>query len=206
VEGCDGAPRGQADALRQLGKLHQVLGQKDQHRPIIRISLPPAPIGTWPSDRAYSTAAAQDVCLVRLQHHRHAHPVAVPAGEECLSPATASWKLVWSTARLPPGGANDNSTVSFRAPPWARVLRLGAGMPEVGPGVGLERFELVARGDAYCVIDIVDQQMASILLTALPEFPLEVEADKARRFVEAWRQRASMVGEPYEVRLEQREV
>jgi hypothetical protein len=79
-------------------------------------------------------------------------------------------------------------------------------MPEVGPGVGLERFELVAHGDAYCVIDIVDQHTASIVLTALPEFPLEVEADTARRFVEAWRQRASVAGQPYEVRLEQREI
>jgi hypothetical protein len=79
-------------------------------------------------------------------------------------------------------------------------------MPEVGPGVGLERFELVAQGDVYCVVDIVDQQTASIVLAALPEFPLEIEADQARRFVEAWRQRASLAVQPYEVRQEQREV
>jgi hypothetical protein len=79
-------------------------------------------------------------------------------------------------------------------------------MPEVGPGVGLERFELAAHGDVYCIIDIVDQQTASIVLTALPEFPLELEADKARRFVEAWRQRANVAGQPYQVRQEQREI
>jgi hypothetical protein len=79
-------------------------------------------------------------------------------------------------------------------------------MPEVGPGVGLERFELVAQGDVYCVIDVVDQEVASIVLTALPEFPLELEAEKARRFVEAWRQRANVAAEPYEVRRQQREI
>ena len=79
-------------------------------------------------------------------------------------------------------------------------------MPEVGPGVGLERFELVAQGDVYCIVDIVDQEAASIVLTALPEFPLELEAAQARRFVEAWRQRANLAAQPYEVRLQQREV
>ncbi len=79
-------------------------------------------------------------------------------------------------------------------------------MPEVGPGVGLERFELVAQGDVYCVVDIVDQEVASIVLTALPEFPLELEAGRARRFVEAWRQRANVAAQPYEVRLQQREI
>jgi hypothetical protein len=79
-------------------------------------------------------------------------------------------------------------------------------MPEVGPGVGLERFELVAHGDVCCVVDIVDQDAASMVLTALPEFPLDVHADTARRFVEAWRQRANMGGQPYEVRQEQREI
>jgi hypothetical protein len=79
-------------------------------------------------------------------------------------------------------------------------------MPEVGPGVGLERFELVAHGDAYCVVDIVDQETASIVLATLPEFPLDIRADLARRFVEAWRQRANMAGQAYEVRQEQREI
>ena len=79
-------------------------------------------------------------------------------------------------------------------------------MPEVGPGVALERFELVAEGDVYCVIDIVDQHAASIVLTALPEFPLEIEAEKARQFVAAWRQRANVGSQPYEVRQEQREI
>ena len=79
-------------------------------------------------------------------------------------------------------------------------------MPEVGPGVALERFELVAQGDVYCTIDIVDQEAASLVLTALPEFPLELEAERARQFVEAWRQRANVKSQPYEVRQEQREV
>ena len=79
-------------------------------------------------------------------------------------------------------------------------------VPEVGPGVGLERFELVAQGDVYCVVDVVEQEAASIVLTALPEFPLELEADQARRFVEAWRQRANVAAQPYEVRLQQREI
>jgi len=79
-------------------------------------------------------------------------------------------------------------------------------MPEVGPGVGLERFVLLAQGDVHCVVDVVDQEAATIVLTALPEFPLELEADKARRFVEAWRQRANVAAQPYEVRLQQREV
>ncbi|MDQ3809704.1 MAG: hypothetical protein M3336_05380 [Chloroflexota bacterium] len=79
-------------------------------------------------------------------------------------------------------------------------------MPEVGPGVALERFELVAEGELYCIIDIVDQASASIVLTALPEFPLELEADKARKFVAAWRQRANVGSQSYQVRQEQHTV
>jgi hypothetical protein len=77
-------------------------------------------------------------------------------------------------------------------------------MPEIGPELGLERFELVARGEVYCVVDILEHEVASIMLTALPGFPLEIEADKARRFVSAWQQRAALEAEPYEVRTEQR--
>ena len=76
-------------------------------------------------------------------------------------------------------------------------------MPEIGPGPALERFTLVASRDVYCVVDIVDQNTASILLTALPDFPLDVDADKARQFVAAWRQRAKLESQPYEVRQEQ---
>jgi hypothetical protein len=79
-------------------------------------------------------------------------------------------------------------------------------MPEVGLGVALERFELIAQGEPYCTVDIVDQHAASIVLTALPEFPLEIEADKARKFAAAWAQRANVGAQPYEVRHEQREV
>ena len=79
-------------------------------------------------------------------------------------------------------------------------------MPEVGPGVGLERFELVARGDVLCVVDIVEQQAATIVLTALPEFPLEIDAGKARQFVDAWQQRNNVAAQPYEVSGEQREI
>ena len=76
-------------------------------------------------------------------------------------------------------------------------------MPEVGPGLSLERFTLVRLGDVYCVVDIVDQDAASIALTALPDFPLDIETDKARRFVAAWRQRAELESQSYEVRQEQ---
>jgi hypothetical protein len=79
-------------------------------------------------------------------------------------------------------------------------------MPEVGLGAALERFELTAQGEEYCVIDIVDQQLASITLTALPEFPLRIDADLARQFVGAWEQRANMQGMQYQARHEQREV
>jgi hypothetical protein len=79
-------------------------------------------------------------------------------------------------------------------------------MPEVGLGAALERFELAAQGEVYCVIDIVDQQLATITLSALPEFPLKIDADMARQFVSAWEQRANMQGKAYEARPEQREV
>ena len=79
-------------------------------------------------------------------------------------------------------------------------------MPEIGPGLGLERFTLLTGGDVYCVVDIVDHEVASIVLTALPGFPLELEADKARRFVAAWRQRANLESQLYEVRQEEREL
>ncbi len=79
-------------------------------------------------------------------------------------------------------------------------------MPEVGLGLALERFTLLAHGEVYCVVDIVDEGPASIVLTALPGFPLEVDNDKARQFVAAWRQRAELEAQSFEVRQEQREV
>jgi hypothetical protein len=79
-------------------------------------------------------------------------------------------------------------------------------MPEVPLGAALERFELVAHAEAFAVVDIVEDQRASIVLSALPEFPLEIEPDRARQFVEAWRERSNMQALPYEVREERREV
>jgi hypothetical protein len=79
-------------------------------------------------------------------------------------------------------------------------------MPEVGLGAALERFELQVQGEEYCVVDIVDDDQASIVLSALPEFPLEIKAERARQFVAAWRERNNMQGQPYEVHKEQREV
>jgi hypothetical protein len=77
-------------------------------------------------------------------------------------------------------------------------------MPEVSLGLALERFTLVANGEDYCVVDIVEHDTASILLTALPDFPLELSADTARQFVAAWRQREDVEGRNYTVREEQR--
>jgi hypothetical protein len=80
------------------------------------------------------------------------------------------------------------------------------GVPEVGLGFALERFTLLAQGDVYCVVDIVENETGSIVLTALPSFPLEIEADKARQFIAPWQQRAELEAQSYEVRQEQREV
>jgi hypothetical protein len=77
-------------------------------------------------------------------------------------------------------------------------------MREVGLGLPLERFTLLTRGDVYCIVDIVDKDVASIVLTALATSPLDLEADKARQFVAAWRQRADMEPHSFEVREEQR--
>ena len=79
-------------------------------------------------------------------------------------------------------------------------------MPEVGLGAALERFELVARGDLCCTIDIVDSQTASIVLPSLPEFPLEIDALRARQFVAAWRERNNIQSQSYEVHEEEREI
>jgi hypothetical protein len=79
-------------------------------------------------------------------------------------------------------------------------------MPEVGLGVGLERFTLLAGGEAECVVDIVDNETASLTLRALPDFPLELEAARAHQFVAAWQKRAELEGQAYEVREERREV
>ena len=65
---------------------------------------------------------------------------------------------------------------------------------------------MIAQGQVFCVVDVVQNETASIALTALPDFPLEIEANKARQFVAAWRQRAELEGQSYEVRQEQREV
>jgi hypothetical protein len=79
-------------------------------------------------------------------------------------------------------------------------------MREVSPGLALERFMLVTRGDVYCVVDVVDDENASVTLTALPGFPLEIQGEKARRLVAAWQQRANLESESYEVRQEHREL
>jgi hypothetical protein len=79
-------------------------------------------------------------------------------------------------------------------------------MPEVGLGAALERFELEYQGEQRCVVDIVNDQQASITLNALPEFPLDIDTTRAHQFVAAWRERNNIQGEPYEVRHEQREV
>jgi hypothetical protein len=79
-------------------------------------------------------------------------------------------------------------------------------MPEVGLGAALERFELDFLGEQQCVVDIVNDQQASIILTALPEFPLEIDATRARQFVAAWRQRHNILAQPYDIHQQQREV
>lgn len=79
-------------------------------------------------------------------------------------------------------------------------------MPEVGVGAALERFELDILGEQHCVVDIVDDHHATLLLNALPEFPLEIEVARARQFVAAWRERNNIQGQPYAVNEEQREV
>ena len=65
---------------------------------------------------------------------------------------------------------------------------------------------MVAQGEVVCVVDIVEKDTASIVLTALPDFPLVIEADKVRQFVAAWQQRANLESQSYEVRQEQRAV
>jgi hypothetical protein len=61
-------------------------------------------------------------------------------------------------------------------------------------------------GGVCCVIDIVNDEQASIVLSALPGFPLEIKPERASQFVAAWRERNNMPGQPYEVHKEQREV
>lgn len=85
-------------------------------------------------------------------------------------------------------------------------MLISRGMPEVGLGAALERFELRVQEREYCVVDIVDDQRASIVLSALPDFPLEISTERARQFVAAWRVRNEMQGQPYEVQAQQREV
>lgn len=81
------------------------------------------------------------------------------------------------------------------------------GMREVGLGLALERFTLTKQGSVCCVVDIVDEDAATVVLTPLPDYPLELEAGKARQFVAAWRQHAELEPESeFEVQQEQREV
>ena len=77
-------------------------------------------------------------------------------------------------------------------------------MPEVSLGLALERFTLVLLGEVYCVVDIVETQSASMVFTALSDFPMDVDADKARQFVAAWQQRGELEAQAYEVRPEER--
>jgi hypothetical protein len=75
-------------------------------------------------------------------------------------------------------------------------------MPEVGPRIPLERFSLVLKGDVYCVVDIVDGESASLLLTPLPEQPREVGIELARALVAGWEQAGQTQGAGYEIRPE----
>jgi len=75
-------------------------------------------------------------------------------------------------------------------------------MPEAGPRIPLERFSLVSKGDVYCVVDIVDGETATIVLTPLPEHPLDVGVDKARSLVAAWQQSGELSSGDHEVREE----
>jgi hypothetical protein len=77
-----------------------------------------------------------------------------------------------------------------------------SGMPEAGPRVPLERFSLVSKGDVYCVVDIVEDEVASILLTALPDHPVEVGREEARKLVAAWRQSGELNPGDHDVREE----
>jgi hypothetical protein len=77
-------------------------------------------------------------------------------------------------------------------------------MREVGLGLPLERFTLVTHGDVYGVVDIVDHDAASLALNAMPSSPLDLDANRAREFVAAWRERASLEPQVFEVREEQR--
>ena len=79
-------------------------------------------------------------------------------------------------------------------------------MPEVGPRIPLERYSLVLKGDVYCVVDVVDGESASIVLTPLPEQPLEIGIDLARTLVASWEQAAQTQGQEYEVRPERIEL
>jgi hypothetical protein len=81
---------------------------------------------------------------------------------------------------------------------------LARSMPEVSVGLALERFTLLAAGEVYCVVDIVENEAANIQMTALPDFPLELSAGTARQFVAAWRQRGGMAAQDYEVKKEER--
>ena len=82
----------------------------------------------------------------------------------------------------------------------------GVGMPEVSLGLALERFTLVARGEIYGVVDVVQDETASLVLSALPDFPIELSADMARRIVAAWQQRQVLEGQEYEVQEERRQL
>jgi len=96
--------------------------------------------------------------------------------------------------------------LGYPALAYGMTIALVPCMPEVGLGAALERFELDIQGEEYCVIDIVDEQNASIVLSKLPEFPLEIRPERARQFVAAWRERNNIQGQPYGVHDQQREV
>jgi hypothetical protein len=79
-------------------------------------------------------------------------------------------------------------------------------MPEVGPRIPLERYSLLLKGDVYCVVDVVDGDSASIVLTPLPEQALEVDLGEASSLVAGWQQAAQTQGPQYEVRPERIEL
>jgi hypothetical protein len=79
-------------------------------------------------------------------------------------------------------------------------------MPEVSLGLGLERFTLVARGETFGVVDVLEDDSATLVLSALPDFPITLGAEVARQLVAAWQQRQVLEGQQYGVQEEQRQL
>src|SRR5262249_51250496 len=95
VKAGDRAPCADADSAGQLTQFDHAVCEKDQHRMVIWIGLPPAAACARPTDRANAAAATQRISLLGFHDYRDSHTVTMSCGEDGPAKHPRSGALFW---------------------------------------------------------------------------------------------------------------